>query len=214
MLKAMRPRLTAGVVGSFRGIVCTTLGLAGSARSTSETVSATALRTHARDGLPRLSDSSAIPSGTASDTDAPEHRATRGIDGKELVRAGRGDDERRVVRADLDRERRRQGHALLGMLRRQGLEVDERHGPSGIGGLDARDPIQEGAILQLRQAMFLRARLAIDVVPRVGLGDEDPTPWSRPSGRRAMSRGYRRLRPACRSWCRKRTGRDRGPWDA
>ena len=65
-LNAIRPRLTAGCVGSSSVTVATTRGVDGSDTSTWETVLATALRTQARDGPPSAFDSSAIPRGTAS----------------------------------------------------------------------------------------------------------------------------------------------------
>ena len=70
-LNAMRPRLTAGCVGSSRVTVAATPGLAGSLTSTSETVLATALRTQARDGRPSAADSRAMPRGTAPTSTRP-----------------------------------------------------------------------------------------------------------------------------------------------
>ena len=64
-LKAMRPRLMTGGVGSARVTVAATCGDAGAERSTSETVLATAFSTQARAGAPPASHSRAMPRGTA-----------------------------------------------------------------------------------------------------------------------------------------------------
>ena len=71
VLNAMRPCFTIGSVGSSSVTDAVTLRFAGSARSTRETVLATAFNTHAWLAFPSLPDIKASPRGTASTSTLP-----------------------------------------------------------------------------------------------------------------------------------------------
>ena len=137
-LNAMRPRLTAGCVGSSRATVPTTRGASASDTSTWETVLATALRTQAREGAPAAPDSSAIPRGTASTPTRPSTAPLAASTVKSLSEPAAGDHQRGVVAADLDRERGGQGHARRRVIRWQRLQLDERG--TAARAADAVDP--------------------------------------------------------------------------
>lgn len=70
-LKAIRPALTTGSVGSLSAIVVSSAGLDRSESDTTEMLFDAALSTHACRGAPLSSESSAIPRGTASTATRP-----------------------------------------------------------------------------------------------------------------------------------------------
>lgn len=87
VLKAMRPRLKTGGVGSSRGMVVFRIGLAGLETSTSEMELATALRTQAWESWPLEFDLRAIPRGTESTLTSPRTFPLSGSTVKSLSEA-------------------------------------------------------------------------------------------------------------------------------
>ena len=70
-LKAMRPRLTTGWVGSSRAMVAVTMGAAGLLKSTTETLLSKAFNTHAICAAPAVLEASATPRGPAPTATRP-----------------------------------------------------------------------------------------------------------------------------------------------
>ena len=105
---------------------------------------------------------------------APQHGARGRIHREQPARCRRRGHQRGVVRAHGNGERRGKRHVLLRMLGRQRLQLEPHRLAAACRAIEGRDLVQEGAVLQLGQAVALRAGLAVGVVAGFRLGDEHP----------------------------------------